>query len=239
MAALRDERVRAAAFTGSTSAGRALADIAASRPTPIPFYGELGSVNPVFVTEAALRENPADIAEGYVTSVSGSCGQLCTKPGFLFVPSHTPLADVIVEAAAKVGEHRALTPGITAGYARRRDGDHRSRRRDDAGFRFGAGRGRRYRLGHTDIRGDVGQTPWPAAGDELLDEAFGPLSVIVEYDDAAALPELAERLFPGNLTATVHAASGEDTPGTGRAGAVVDAGIRAGCCSAAGRPECR
>ena len=51
-----------------------------------------------------------------------------------------------------------------------------------------------------------------SAGDDLLDEAFGPLSVIVEYDDAAALPELAERLFPGNLTATVHAASGEDTP---------------------------
>ena len=76
VAALRDERVRAAAFTGSTSAGRALADIAASRPSPIPFYGELGSVNPVFVTEAALRENPAGIAEGYVTSVSGSCGQL-------------------------------------------------------------------------------------------------------------------------------------------------------------------
>ena len=110
-----------AAFTGSTSVGRALADIAASRPTPIPFYGELGSVNPVFVTEAALQENPADIAEGYVTSVTGSCGQLCTKPGFLFVPSHTPLAEAIVEAAAKIGEHRELTPGVTAGYARRRD----------------------------------------------------------------------------------------------------------------------
>jgi hypothetical protein len=63
--------VRAAAFTGSTAAGRTLADIAAARPTPIPFYGELGSVNPVFVTEGALRENSAGIAEGYVASVSG------------------------------------------------------------------------------------------------------------------------------------------------------------------------
>ena len=63
--------------------------------------------------------------------------------------------------------------------------------------------------------------------------------MIVEYDDAAALPELAERLFPGNLTATVHAASGEDTP---ELAALVRSLMRAspvGCCSAAGRPECR
>jgi len=211
VAALRDERVRAASFTGSTSAGRALADIAASRPSPIPFYGELGSVNPVFVTEAALQENPADIAEGYVTSVSGSCGQLCTKPGFLFVPSHTPIAETIIEAAAKVGEHRELTPGVTAGYARRRDtitgrGDVTtlvpgSVRVDDDGFGWAT---------PTFVVTSVDALV--SGRDALLDEAFGPLSVIVEYDDAAALPELAERLFPGNLTATVHAASGEDTP---------------------------
>ena len=121
IAALRDPRVRAAAFTGSTAAGRALAEIAAGRTSPIPFFGELGSVNPVFVTEAALRQNAAQIAEGYVASVTGSCGQLCTKPGFLFVPSDTRVADHIVDAAAEVGEHRELTPGVTTGYVRRRD----------------------------------------------------------------------------------------------------------------------
>ena len=211
MTALRDPRVRAGAFTGSTSVGRALADIAASRPTPIPFYGELGSVNPVFVTEAALRENPGEIAQGYVTSVTGSAGQLCTKPGFLFAPSHAPLADVIVEAATKIEEHRALTPGITAGYARRRE--------------VITGRGDVTTLVSGSVRVEDDGIGWAtptfvvtsadalaAAGDELLDEAFGPLSVIVEYDDAAALPRLAEQLFPGNLTATVHAAPGEDTP---------------------------
>jgi NADP-dependent aldehyde dehydrogenase len=211
IAALRDPRVRAAAFTGSTAAGRALAEIAANRPNPIPFYGELGSVNPVFVTDAALRESAAQIAEGYVVSVTGSCGQLCTKPGFLFVPSHTRVADRIVDAAAEVGEHRELTPGVTAGYVRRRDaimsrtdvttlvaGDVRV---DDDGFGWAA-----PTFVVTSVHALLD------AGDELLDEAFGPLSVIVEYDDAAALPELARRLFPGNLTATVHAADGEHSP---------------------------
>ena len=136
---------------------------------------------------------------------------MCTKPGFLFVPSHTPLADTIVEAAAKVGEHRELTPGVTAGYARRRDtitgrGDVTtlvpgSVRVDDDGFGWAT---------PTFVVTSVDALV--SARDALLDEAFGPLSVIVEYDDAASLPELAERLFPGNLTATVHAASGEDTP---------------------------
>lgn len=211
IAALRDPRVRAAAFTGSTAAGRALAEIAADRPNPIPFYGELGSVNPVFVTEAALRENAAQIAAGYVTSVTGSCGQLCTKPGFLFVPSRTQVADRIAEAAAEVGEHRELTPGVTAGYVRRRDaimsradvttlvaGDVRV---DDDGFGWAT-----PTFVATSVEALVD------AGDELLDEAFGPLSVIVEYDDVAALPELARRLFPGNLTATVHTADGEHSP---------------------------
>jgi NADP-dependent aldehyde dehydrogenase len=211
VAALRDPRVRAGAFTGSTSVGRTLAEIAANRPTPIPFYGELGSINPVFVTEAALRENAVEIAQGYVTSVTGSAGQLCTKPGFLFVPSHAPLADVVVDAAQNIGEHCALTPGITAGYARRREvitghGDVTtlvpgSVRVDDDGLGWAT---------PTFVVTSAGALA--AAGEELLDEAFGPLSVIVEYDDAAALPGLAEQLFPGNLTATVYAAPGEDTP---------------------------
>ena len=106
VAALRDQRVRAGAFTGSTSAGRALADIAASRPTPIPFYGELGSVNPVFVTEAALRREPGGNRARATSPVSparpGSCAP---KPGFLFVPSpHAARATSIVAAAPKVGD---------------------------------------------------------------------------------------------------------------------------------------
>ena len=41
--------------------------------------------------------------------------------------------------------------------------------------------------------------------EQLLEESFGPLSVIVRYPDAAELPVVHEELFPGTLTATVHA----------------------------------
>ncbi|WP_143046071.1 aldehyde dehydrogenase family protein, partial [Acinetobacter baumannii] len=45
--------VQAIGFTGSLAGGRALFDRASRREKPIPFFGELGSINPVFVTEKA------------------------------------------------------------------------------------------------------------------------------------------------------------------------------------------
>src|SRR5690606_34715285 len=92
---LKDERIKAGSFTGSIYVGRLLADIAAARPTPIPFYGELGSVNPVFITADAIAERAAEIATGFLTSVAGSAGQLCTKPGFVFIPEGSSLPEAI------------------------------------------------------------------------------------------------------------------------------------------------
>jgi len=68
-------RIQAASFTGSVRAGRALFDIASSRPRPIPFYGELGSINPVVVTQAAVAARGADIATGFAGSFTLSGGQ--------------------------------------------------------------------------------------------------------------------------------------------------------------------
>ncbi|WP_036283229.1 aldehyde dehydrogenase (NADP(+)) [Microbacterium luticocti] len=199
---LRDDRIRAGAFTGSTRVGRMLADIAASRPRPIPFYGELGSVNPVYATAAAVASEP-DLVAGFVASVAGSAGQLCTKPGFLFVPAGADLGDVAA-AVAETGEHRLLNPGIGRGYAQRRG-------------TVLAAPGVRV-LAEGVVRVDDADQCWVtptlvevdldtllAHRDELLEESFGPLSVIVRYPDAAALPAVHRDLFGGNLTSTLHA----------------------------------
>ncbi|MGF2950050.1 aldehyde dehydrogenase (NADP(+)) [Microbacterium alcoholitolerans] len=198
VAMLKDERIRAGAFTGSTHVGRMLADIAASRPVPIPFYGELGSVNPVYATYA-----DAALLDAFVASVSGSAGQLCTKPGFLFVPDGADLS-AVADAAASVGEHRLLNPGIGRSFAQRRD---------DVIGAEGA-----TVLAQGEVRvDDAGQThATPTVvtvdvdtltenRDALLEESFGPLSVIVRYQDRDALPALHAELFPGNLTSTLHA----------------------------------
>ena len=78
---MRHPGVKAGAFTGSLRAGRALFDAANQRPEPIPFFAEMGSVNPLFVLEGALHERGDAIAEGLSQSVNMGMGQFCTSPG--------------------------------------------------------------------------------------------------------------------------------------------------------------
>jgi NADP-dependent aldehyde dehydrogenase len=211
LALLRDPRIRAATFTGSVRVGTYLAGVAAARPRPIPFYGELSSVNPVFVTRAAYAADAAGLAAGYVASVSGSAGQLCTKPGFLLLPSLEGLRAPLTEALSGVAESRMLSPRITAGFAERR-----TTVLETPGVEVLAEGSLRL-----DEHGNGWATPTVvatstaalrAAGDALLDEAFGPLSVIAVYEDETELADLVPRLFDGQLTGTVHCAPGEDTP---------------------------
>lgn len=200
---LRDPRIRAGAFTGSTHVGTLLAQIAASRPVPIPFYGELGSVNPVYATAGAVAADP-ELLSGFLTSVSGSAGQLCTKPGFLFVPAGADLG-AVPEGAE---EQRLLNPGIGRAFEQRR-------------ATVLAGRGVAV-LAEGSIRVDADEQRFAtptiveialaelrAQRESLLEECFGPLSIIVRYDSLAELPAVHRELFPGNLTSTLHATPAE------------------------------
>lgn len=208
---LRHPLIAAGSFTGSIRVGRLLADIAAARPTPIPFYGELGSVNPVFVTPAALEQNADAIVDGFIGSVAGSAGQLCTKPGFLFVPAGNTIGERLADQASLVPEHRLLNPSIVSGYAGRRDAILATpgvRVIVEGGLRIDeAGNG-----WATPTIVSVGVDDLVANKQELADEAFGPLSIVVEYDDDTDLVAVADTLFEGNLTGTLHAAPGEDSP---------------------------
>jgi len=89
--------IRAVGFTGSLAGGQALLGIIGERDEPIPFYGELASLNPLVVTRAAARERAGRLAQGLFGSFTGSGGQLCTKPGVAFVPGGEA-GDGLVEA---------------------------------------------------------------------------------------------------------------------------------------------
>jgi NADP-dependent aldehyde dehydrogenase len=196
--ALKDPRIQAGAFTGGIPGGRALFDIAQQRDVPIPFYAEMGSNNPVFVTPAAAGERPAAIAEGYLGAVTGSAGQLCTKPGTLFVPAGSQIIEHL-RTAELPNATRLLTERIEAGYTR-----------EVAEL-----------AGHRQVRILNGHIPGESAGpaplilgtdiaavledpDLFLAERFGPFSLVVEYGDMNQLLEVARRM-DGQLTATVQA----------------------------------
>jgi NADP-dependent aldehyde dehydrogenase len=191
VSALKDPRIKAAGFTGSVPAGVALHEIAVSRPDPIPFYGELGSLNPVFVTAAAVKARGSGIATGYVGSFTLGVGQFCTKPGLLFLPAGHGLQDELVEAVSGVGQARMLNDRIQQGF---RSGLERLEHVDGVRV-WSSGEG-----------ATLLQTTVPellARRDEILEECFGPVSIVVEYADEAELLSGVEA-FAGNLTATVH-----------------------------------
>ncbi|WP_028923482.1 aldehyde dehydrogenase (NADP(+)) [Pseudonocardia acaciae] len=196
--ALRDERIAAAAFTGSVAGGRALFDIAAARPRPIPFFGELGSNNPVFVTPGAVRARGAEIARGYVESFTLGVGQFCTKPGLLFLPADHGLEDALVEAVRAVPGARMLTEKVSRGYGSRHDAILAA-----AGVRTLVDGGDPDGLAAAPTLAATDSGTLLDRGADLLDEAFGPLSIVVGYDKVDELPVLAAALEP-SLTATVH-----------------------------------
>lgn len=192
-----DPRTKAASFTGSLAAGRALFDLAVGRPTPIPFYGELGSVNPAFVTRSAASARAEAIASGFAASMSLGVGQFCTKPGVLFVPAESPIVGLVVAAAAQLGSAPMLNQRIADGF------EHSLADLEAHPDVEMLVRGKTADGGAAPSIGRTSMATLLADADRLTEERFGPAALLVEYDDEADLLAAADA-FSGQLTATVH-----------------------------------
>src|SRR5690606_4404351 len=83
---VRHPAITAVTLTGSIAAARAIQALIDERDAPIPFYGELGSINPLIILPGAADASGDAIAEGLFASFTGSAGQLCTKPGIAYIP---------------------------------------------------------------------------------------------------------------------------------------------------------
>jgi NADP-dependent aldehyde dehydrogenase len=113
--------VKAVAFTGSLHGGRALMDLCAKRPQPIPCFTEMSSGNPVFVLPSALRQGPKDLATKLFGSFTLGAGQFCTKPGIVLVPEGAESTSFFDELKSLVQESQPftlLTAGIAKAYER-------------------------------------------------------------------------------------------------------------------------
>ena len=195
--------IKAVGFTGSLRGGKALMEIAQSRPDPIPFYGELGSVNPVIVLPGAASTRASEIAQGYVGSLTLGVGQFCTNPGLVFVPQNEELLDAIAAAVGVSTGGTMLTERIHDGYLQAvQDPDWSGL---DQLARGTAGTGRR--VAEPEVR-RVTLEQFRADKATLTDERFGPVGLVVTYESVADLLRVLPTL-PGSLTATVHASDAE------------------------------
>jgi NADP-dependent aldehyde dehydrogenase len=193
--------IRAVGFTGSAAGGQALVSIIESRPDPIPFFGELSSLNPVVITPAAAAERGAGIGKDLVGSVTLGSGQFCTKPGLVFVPAGAAgdelvagMGDAVTDAPAQ----QLLNAGIAAGFERI-SGHLRSVPGVTTvaeGSAAEAGKG--FRAAPVLLTTSAAGLPA-----DVMEECFGPLTVIARYTSRDELLAALESL-PSSLTATVH-----------------------------------
>lgn len=206
--------IRAVGFTGSLAGGRALADLAAARPDPIPFYGELSSLNPLVVTRAAAAERAEAIGRGVVGSATLGAGQFCTKPGLVFVPAGEDgerLRHAVAKAVSELDGQLALNAGIQRSYV-----DRTAALAEHDGLELLARASSGADEGFV-VRPMVFATDAARLDDAVAQECFGPTTILVSYADDDELLAAITRL-PASLTATVHLAERDDDPA-----AVVDA----------------
>jgi NADP-dependent aldehyde dehydrogenase len=197
-----DPNICAVGFTGSLRAGRALFDLAAARPRPIPVFAEMGSVNPIFLLPGALSSRGESLAAGYANSLTVGIGQFCTNPGVVVALDSPDFDSFLKKVAAQIS---AIEPGKML--------------HEGIGKAYEAGV--QARSGHPALDCQAmgaGSSPslFTVSGQNFLDhpelreELFGPSAIAVRGFSWDEMLDVA-RALEGQLTASVHF-DAEDMP---------------------------
>ena len=197
---------KAIAFTGSFGAGKALFDTAAQRKEPIPVFAEMGSVNPVLLCDAALKNRSHEIAKQYAGSVTLGTGQFCTNPGLL-IGKDSPELDSFIKSLSnnirEIAPSIMLNEGICKNYNRNKN--------------------HLLSLSEVKLEGESQELPEGNEGrpaiasvsgaafidnPALSEEVFGPFTLVIKCESDEVLATVVENL-KGQLTATIMAEKNE------------------------------
>lgn len=191
--------IRAVGFTGSFGGGRALFDLCHQRDIPIPFYGELGSINPMFCLPNAVESRGVEIGTGWAGSLVLGAGQFCTNPGIAVMvkgAAADALETATVTALQEVAPQKMLTDGIHAAYTSAVQ-SFADLIEEIGGC--GVADAPRYAL---PALFKVTAREW-MANPQLQHEVFGASGILILCDDVAEMQALAEGL-EGQLTCTLQ-----------------------------------
>ena len=199
-ALVKHPAIKAVGFTGSRRGGRALMDIAAARPEPIPIYTEMSSVNPTFILPSALKERGDSIVAGLHASVTGGAGQFCTKPGLVFIPGSED-TDVFVSKMRGLMTATPPAPLLTDGI--RKSYEAANQHREDEVEVTAANN--QSGLEGFSVNPSIFETTSITFLNtpDLNEEIFGPTTLLIRSDDHEQLLDIA-RTLEGQLTASIH-----------------------------------
>lgn len=192
--------VKAVGFTGSINVGMHFQRLIQQRPEPIPFYGELGSQNPVLVLPQALAARGAEIGQQLAQSVLLGNGQFCTRPGLIFAVADAGFAAMVAAMTSAVQQAESqplLTGKIADSYQYAIDTLCQlpgvQLLAQGHGDEFGCHRQARLLLTDGEAFASLPQ---------LREEVFGPTTLLVRCRSVEQIRQLLA-LLAGQLTATV------------------------------------
>lgn len=192
--------IKAVGFTGSFFAGKILYDVAQKREEPIPFFAEMGSVNPVLVLPEKVSADPMGLGAQLAASITLGAGQFCTNPGVIVAIAGEKTTEFIEALAGKIRSslpETMLNPGIKQTYQRKADEvvHHPGAEmisQSDIPESMNQGRSVVVKVSSADF----------LSNPKLAEEIFGPFSLVVECTDKADFTAVIQS-FKGQLTATV------------------------------------
>ena len=193
-------KVKAVGFTGSIAGGRALFDLAAKRPEPIPVFAEMGSINPVVILPKASEMNSKKWAIAYAGSITMGTGQFCTNPGLIIGVKSDSLkrfTEELSQEISKINPTCMLHHSIKNNFDKGRD-LLMSQENVEVIAKYNEDINPNY----------AAQTVLTVSGKTFLEnktlseEVFGPFSVIVQCENEDELITVIKAL-DGQLTGTI------------------------------------
>ena len=191
--------IKAVGFTGSLYGGRTLFDLCTTRPEPIPFFGELGSINPMFVLPNAIENRGKELAKAWADSLTLGAGQFCTNPGVVILiegNSTEIFIQTATETLALLKSQIMLSENIASAY-------------HAAVARLANTKGLRKCLIASDEIRQATPTLFCTTGQEwlknadLAEEVFGPFGLVVVVENEQEMMQIAKSL-QGQITCTIH-----------------------------------
>ncbi len=197
---VQSKGVKAVGFTGSIQGGRAIFDLANKRPEPIPVFAEMGSVNPVIISELSLTTEKDKWVNQYSSSITNGSGQFCTNPGLILGIGSDELdsfSQSLAEEMDKLASTCMLHPQIKSKY------DKAKAVVEDSPVTEKISQGNRHLKDNY-----AEQTIMRVKGKDFLantqlhHEVFGPFSIVVSCKNLDELNLILEELG-GQLTGTI------------------------------------
>ncbi len=194
------QATKAVGFTGSLAGGKALFDLANSRKEPIPFFAEMGSINPIFVLNEAIKNRANSIAEQLAGSITLGVGQFCTKPGLVVVENNENIGTFLShlsERLSNIEEGTMLNEGISSSFS------NKTSSIKEQGVELVIEQAEQPRLKGRPVLAKIEAKSF-LENPKLHEEIFGPFALVVVCNNSSEIEEVAKSL-EGQLTGAIVA----------------------------------